>query len=255
MATINLDSIIKAGLVMAFILPALAIISNTLPPPATQPGGTSITQQLNQTGIYIYNSFTFSYINSSRTLLGKNCGAPTPAGIPNSNLSGTGGKNCSGSFYANPTIFQAFAFVLDNLGTVITDIVQLPYLDWLSINLMIVGMSTVIPGFPLQFISIGGDLLYLYMGFSLLLMSIGLLQKYNPKVGIFILPLFILIILPLMKNIHAPSSTELIYILSATDVFLGIIVLKLREKKGNINSRITIAEELKRIEEEKEKKR
>lgn len=187
MATINLDTIMKAGLLIAFILPAFAIISSTLPPPVTAPGGVNVSSALNHTGAYIYDQFSHTFINTSQTLLG-NCGSPLPAGI---NVSGntipiSGGTNCSstgGSFYSSPTIFQAFAFILNNLGVIITDIVQLPYLDFLALQTMQLGMITVLPGVPLAFMSVGINLLYIYMGFSLLLMGIGSVQKYNPKVG------------------------------------------------------------------------
>jgi hypothetical protein len=182
MASLNLDTIMKVGLIMAFILPALAIVSASLPPTPSV-AGYNISYELNYTGKYIYTQFSYTFINTSKTLLG-NCGAQVPSGIPGSNASGSGtATNCTGSFYANPTIFQAFAFILNGIGTVITDIVQLPYLDWLSLNMLTAGMATVIPGYPVLFISVGIDLLYIYMSFSLLMMGISMIQKYNMKVG------------------------------------------------------------------------
>lgn len=177
---LNLDTILKAGLIMSFILPMLALVATTLPQPPVPPGGINITQEFNQTGALIYNQVSGTYLNTSQTLLG-NCGAPIPPGVSQNTINN--GKNCSGSLYSNPTIFQAFAFILQGIGTVITDIIQLPYVDYESLQLMELGMYTVLPGFPLQFMAIGIDALYIYMAISLLLMGVGLIQKYNPKVG------------------------------------------------------------------------
>lgn len=187
MADANLTTIFRAGLIMAFILPGFASISNTLPAPPTPPGGVNVTYQLNQTGNYIYKQFSLTYINSSYTLLGE-CGAPLPNGIPgfNSSIATAGGKNCTSNnqgLYANIGYVQAFAFVLNGLGPMMTDIIQLPYLDWLSLNVIVGGMYTVLPGFPIGLLIFGANLIYLYMAFSMLMMGIGLIQKYNPKVG------------------------------------------------------------------------
>lgn len=179
-AEMNLDTILRAGLLMSFILPMLAILGMTLPQPTVPPGGINITAQFNQTGSLIYRQISGTYLNTSQSLVG-NCGAPVPPGVAVNTISSA--KNCSGGLYSNPTIFQSFAFILNGIGNVVTDIIQLPYVDYESMQLIELGLYTVIPGFPLAIVSIGINALYIYMAISLLLMAIGLIQKYNPKVG------------------------------------------------------------------------
>lgn len=160
MASLTLNSIILAGLVMAFVLPALATISSTLPSPFS--GNTvELAEQFNATGLYIQTQFNATVTSFNTTLMNPN----------------------NGSFYANPTIFQAFAFMIQGLGSIMTIVVQIPYLDFVSMNFMIMGMSSVLPGVPLGFIQGGSTFLYWYMGISMMLMGISAVLKYNVKEG------------------------------------------------------------------------
>ena len=154
------DTILMAGLLLGFILPAMAVVSATLPPPQTINSSVNVSQMLNTTGIYIAQHLNATYSNFNNTLIGKN-----------------------GSFSANPTIFQAFAFIIPNLITVMLDVVQLPYLDYLSLNMITVGLSTVLPGVPLGFVVTGTWLLYIYMGISMLLLGVSMVMKYNARSG------------------------------------------------------------------------
>ena len=93
---LNLASIVKAVLILAFILPAFALIASTLPtnPPSVlispnQGAVMNLSAQMNSTSLYIQENFLKTESGLNSTLLGKN-----------------------GSFSANPTIFQAFAFIV-----------------------------------------------------------------------------------------------------------------------------------------------
>ena len=163
---INLASLIKAGIIMAFILPALSLILITLPstpPPALASGNnnvSSIALQMNSTSAYIQRSFlsTVSGLNSS--LNGKN-----------------------GSFSSNPTIFTAFAFILSGFGTLMQSIVMIPYIDLVSMNLILAGSKYALPPIADGFIKIGITLLYSYMVISLLIMGVSAIEKYSLKNG------------------------------------------------------------------------
>lgn len=163
---INLGSIIKAGLIMAFVLPMFALLLGTAPaPPAilAQNSGvntTTLSTQMNNTSLYVQTQFLRSVSGLNSSLLGKN-----------------------GSFYANPTIFQAFAFILQGFGTVMQDTVMIPYLDYVSMNFMLTGMSYSMPTFLVGVFKVGIDLLYAYMLLSLLLMGVSAIEKYQMKSG------------------------------------------------------------------------
>jgi len=163
---INLASIIKAGLIMAFILPMFALILGTAPsPPAilAQNSGvntTTLSTQMNNTSLYVQTQFLRSVSGLNRSLLSVN-----------------------GSFYANPTIFQAFAFILQGFGTVMQDMVMIPYLDYISMRFILTGMSFSLPKFLVDVFTVGIDLLYAYMLLSLLLMGVSAIEKYQMKSG------------------------------------------------------------------------
>ena len=162
---LNLDTLIKTGVILAFILPALAIVATTLPPPTSpympQSEAVNITTSMNGTAQFIDTHFlqTVGGLNSSLT------------------------TSTNGSFYSNPTIFQAFAFILQGFGTVMTDIVMIPYLDFVSLNYIASGFSLGLPTGSLTFVQGGIDLLYAYMLISMLLLGISAIQKYNLREG------------------------------------------------------------------------
>jgi len=163
---INLASILKAGLVMAFVLPMFALILGTAPNPPpilaqnSSVNTTTLSTQMNNTSVYIQGQFLRSVSGLNSSLLGTN-----------------------GSFYANPTIFQAFAFILQGFGTVMQDIVMIPYLDYVSMNFILTGMSYSMPAFLVGVFKVGIDLLYAYMLLSLLLMGVSAIEKYQMKSG------------------------------------------------------------------------
>jgi hypothetical protein len=163
---INLGSIIKAGLIMAFILPMFALILGTAPtpPPILMQGSninaTELSTQMNNTSLYVQYQFLRSVSGLNSTLLSTN-----------------------GSFYANPTIFQAFAFILQGFGTVMQDIVMIPYLDYVSMNFILTGMSYSLPAFLVGIFKVGISLLYTYMLLSMLLMGVSAIEKYQMKSG------------------------------------------------------------------------
>jgi hypothetical protein len=154
---LNLDTIIVAGMVMAFVMPALALVSMSLPVNGANAGQiANVSQQLNNTGIFVSSHLIGTYSKLNQTLLGAN-----------------------GSFSANPTIYQAYAFIVAGLSTIMTDIVQLPYLDYYSLNVIFAGMSTVVPASATAIMKVGIYLLYVYMGVTLLLTAVSAIQKYD----------------------------------------------------------------------------
>ena len=163
---INLGSIIKAGLIMAFVLPMFALILGTAPTPppilmqSSSINATDLSTQMNNTSLYVQDQFLRSVSGLNSTLLSTN-----------------------GSFYANPTIFQAFAFILQGFGTVMQDIVMIPYLDYVSMNFILTGMSYSLPTFLVGIFKIGVSLLYAYMLLSMLLMGVSAIEKYQMKSG------------------------------------------------------------------------
>ena len=161
----DLDSILKTGVLLAFLLPALAIVGTTLPAPTSpyvsQAEATNITTAMNGTAQFIDVNFLHTVGGLNKTLTN-----PT-----------------NGSYYANPTIFQAFAFILSGFGTVMTDIVMLPYLDFVALNYIATGFSLILPPSALSFIMGGTDLLYSYMLVSMLLLGVSAIQKYNMRSG------------------------------------------------------------------------
>ena len=160
----NLSSIIKAALILAFILPAFALIAGTLPPSPTilntqnQNTINGLTASMNSTSLYIQTNFLSTVSGLNNTLMSKN-----------------------GSFAANPTIFQAFAFIIEGFATVMQDIVMLPYLDLVSMNLIVSGMAFALPSYALGFIKVGIALLNGYLIISMGLLGVSMIEKYNAK--------------------------------------------------------------------------
>lgn len=156
----NFDTIIIAGMVMAFILPALVLVDSTIPAVNVSGSSTNITQELNHTGFIITSNINSSYKSI------------------NSTLNGAGG-----SFKQNPTIFQSFAFIINGLGVLMSDLLQLPYIDYLSMQVIVSGLSAALPGAPAAFINLGIYLIYIFMGIRLLLMGVSMIMKYNVATG------------------------------------------------------------------------
>lgn len=162
---LNLGSIIKAGLIMAFILPAFSLILITLPttpPPVLASNNTvstvGLAAKMNSTSTYIQTEFLATVSGMNTTLNAKN-----------------------GSFAANPTIFTAFAFILNGFGTAMQSIIMVPYIDLVSMNFLAMGTQYALPPVISGLIRIGIELLYAYMVISLLFLGISMIQKYNAK--------------------------------------------------------------------------
>lgn len=156
----NLDTILITGLILSFILPAMALVSSTLPPP-TGNSSINISQQLSSTGLLDFKNLNGTLNATNQALIG----------------------NKSSGLNANPTIFQAFAFTVQGIGTIITDIVELPIVDYNSLNVLLAGLGSVLPGVVMGFVTFGVYLLYLYMSFSLVIMGFSAVMKYNAKIG------------------------------------------------------------------------
>lgn len=161
---LTLASIIKSALIMAFLLPAFAIIAMTVP----QSPSFLNTQNSTVSAAMIENMNQTSSLISQHFLL-------TVSGL-NSTL---GGSN--GSFSANPTIFQAFAFIVQGFGTVMQDMVMLPLLDLWSMNFIANGMQFALPAYMLGVVKVGIGLLYAYMLLSLLFIGVSAIQKFDIK--------------------------------------------------------------------------
>ena len=161
---LNLGSILKAGLLMAFIMPAFAMITITLPynnPVFGQSTQTqNVTNQLNGTSAQITQTFYSTLHGLNTTLLSTN-----------------------GSYYANPTIFQSFAFIVSGFGTIIQDLVEIPYIDLLSLNMLTSGLQLILPPFAVGLVKVGVDLLYAYMLLSMMLLGFSAIEKYSIMEG------------------------------------------------------------------------
>ena len=160
----NLNSMILAGLIMAFILPAMAVVSLTLPNPPRYNSTENLSTVFSWTGISIYKNFNGTNNQLNQQLI--------TGGANNS-------KSYSGSFYTNPGVLQAFAFIVNGLGQIMTDIVEFPYLDFVSLQFITGGMATILPGVALGFVTFGIWLLYSYMVLTILIQGISMIMKYN----------------------------------------------------------------------------
>lgn len=159
---VNLDTILVTGLILAIFLPAMALVSSTLPPPIIN--GTpniTIATQLGATGNLTYTNLHGTLNATQGKLIG----------------------NATSGLNSNPVTFQAFAFTVQGIGIVITDIVQLPIIDYNALNVILAGLGSSLPGVAMGFITFGTYALYLYMAFSLVMMGFSSVMKYNAKVG------------------------------------------------------------------------
>ena len=89
----------------------------------------------------------------------------------------------NGSYYANPTIFQSFAFIVSGFGTIIQDLVEIPYLDLLSLNMLTSGIQLVLPPFAVGLVKVGVGLLYAYMLISMFMLGFSAVEKYDIMSG------------------------------------------------------------------------
>ena len=165
---LNLASLIKSALIMAFMLPAFSIMLSTLPttpaPVFASANNTAssiaLSGEMNSSSLYIQRSFLSTVSGLNTSLNGKN-----------------------GSFSSNPTIYTAFAFILSGFGTFMQSIVMVPYIDLASMNFLAKGMEYALPPIAVGVISIGFDMLYAYMVFSLLVLGVSIIEKFDAKSG------------------------------------------------------------------------
>ena len=61
------------------------------------------------------------------------------------------------------------------------DMVEIPYLDLLSMKMLTSGLQLVLPNFIVGFIKVGLDLMYSYMLLSVFITGISAIEKYNMK--------------------------------------------------------------------------
>ena len=124
---ITLDSMVKAGLLLAFIIPLFTYITITLPTPTPLVGTSNTTYNIsaeyNNTATYISTQF-----------------AGTTTAIKHLSLNSTGG------FYASPIEYEAYAFIFDGFGQMMQDVVQLPVLDAMTMQLFVLGLEQIMPG-------------------------------------------------------------------------------------------------------------
>lgn len=166
---INLATIIKAALILAFVLPMFTLVSQTLPQSPSYLGGpnasvtANLTTQMNSTGLIIDRFFNKTVNGLNKTLLGNS----------------TSGLN------VNPitSTLNSFAFIVQGFGVVMADIVELPYLDELSMNFLVTGMQFALPPYLVGIAKIGIGLLDAYLIFSLVLLGVNMIEKYNSKTG------------------------------------------------------------------------
>lgn len=164
---LNLGSIIKSGIILAFMLPAFSILLMTLPstpPPVLASNNTvaaaTLASKMNSTSTYIQVEFLGTVSGMNTSLNGRN-----------------------GSFSANPTIYTAFAFILNGFGTAMQSIVMIPYIDLVSMNFLAMGTQYALPPVVSGIIAIGIKLLYAYMILSILFLGISMIEKYDAKTG------------------------------------------------------------------------
>lgn len=161
---ITLDSIVKSGLILAFIIPLFTYVSITLPAPTPLMGTTNssvnynITNQYNQTATYIRLHFEGTTNALSALSL-----------------------NQSGGFYASPIEYEAFAFIFDGFGQMMQDIVQVPILDAMTMHLFVLGLNTIMPSFLSDVFVLGIGLMQSYLLFALLMTGISMVMKYNAR--------------------------------------------------------------------------
>ncbi len=152
---LSLNSIIVSGLLMAIILPFIGMVGATLP-------NSGMSAEFNHTSTQIINDFNTTFGGIYKTAVGN-----------------TTNNQTSGSLFANVAQFSAYAFIVPNFGSIILDLYQVPYLDILSLNLLVSAISSSLPGFPSFFLSLGVSLLATYMFLVILIQGISMVLKYN----------------------------------------------------------------------------
>ena len=60
---------------------------------------------------------------------------------------------------------------------------MVPYIDLASMNFLAKGMEYALPPIAVGVISIGFDMLYAYMVFSLLVLGVSIIEKFDAKSG------------------------------------------------------------------------
>ena len=159
---ITLDSMVKAGLLLSFIIPLFTYITITLPTPTPLVGTSNntynISAEYNNTATYISTQF-----------------AGTTTAIKHLSLNSTGG------FYASPIEYEAFAFIFDGFGQMMQDVVQLPILDTMTMHLFVLGLEQIVPGVLAGVLVVGIGIMQTYLLFSLIMTGLGMVMKYNPK--------------------------------------------------------------------------
>ena len=161
---ITLDSMVKAGLLLAFIIPLFTYITVTLPAPTPLSGSLNasaqynISKQYNSTATYIRTQF-----------------AGSTSAIKNLSL------NANGGFYASPIEYEAFAFIFDGFGQMMQDIVQLPVLDAMTMQLFVLGLEQIMPGLLAGMLVVGIGIMQTYLLFSLIMTGLSMVMKYNAK--------------------------------------------------------------------------
>lgn len=160
---ISLNTIITSALIMAVFFPAIGLIGATLP-------NSSMSGQFNATSIEIIHDFNATYGGIVNVSAGSSC---------NANVSTAKNTTCNGALFGNVAEFSAFAFIVPNYGSIIMGLFQLPYLDYLSINLLASSITTTLPGVPGFLLVLFISILMLYMSLVLILQGIFMVMKYN----------------------------------------------------------------------------
>ena len=161
---ITLDSMVKAGLLLAFIIPIFTYITITLPTPTPLSGSLNTSAQYNISRQY---NATANYISTQF--------AGTATAIKGLSLNTTGG------FYASPIEYEAFAFIFDGFGQMMQDIVQLPVLDAMTMQLFVLGLQEIMPGILAGVLVVGIGIMQTYLLFSLIMTGLSMVMKYNAK--------------------------------------------------------------------------
>jgi len=161
---VTLDTIVKSGLLVAFIIPIFAYMAITLPAPTpiatgvTSSSSYNITAQYNNTATYIRTKFVGSTAAISHLAL-----------------------NTSGGFYASAIEYEAFAFIFDGFGQMMQDIVQIPILDVMAMNMFMLGLDSIFPTVVSGALVAGIALMQAYLMFSMVMLGLSMIMKYNAR--------------------------------------------------------------------------
>ena len=61
------------------------------------------------------------------------------------------------------------------------DVVQLPVLDAMTMQLFVLGLEQIMPGTLAGVLVVGITIMQTYLLFSLIMTGLGMVMKYNPK--------------------------------------------------------------------------